>query len=222
MRQRPGWVGCCRGGGERDDAGTGWEAVIAAARPGIEPASTCDSDTKSQRRAGIRSARSAVMFSGLTVNSIRLANRLEKLKSTTSTDGWRGRRASPAARSMPKPSGPAAPRTIQGAAPKPEPSTSGSSWGWPASRACAPALFRPVGCIAVSSIAARASRGRGRRRFRTETASWADLRLERERVDRAPVPRNVNPPGDPQPVLGRGPVQEALDACGPARVPGQA
>jgi len=46
--------------------------------------------------------------------------------------------------------------------------------------------------------------------------------LDLKKVDRPQVPRNVNPPGDPQPILGRDPVQEALDARGTAGVPGQA
>src|SRR3546814_10596255 len=70
----------------------------------------------------MRSARSAVMLGGFTVNSIRpaksAANSPEKLMSTISTEGRPRRLPISSTRSTPKPSGPEAPRTIQGATPK--------------------------------------------------------------------------------------------------------
>src|SRR5215475_13017736 len=90
----------------------------------------------------MRSARSAVMLSGLTVNSMRLENRAankpEKLMSTISTSGRPMRLATSLIMSTPKPSGPEAPRTIHGATPKSEPTTSVLSFGWSAS--CAKAM----------------------------------------------------------------------------------
>src|SRR5881392_3961897 len=105
----------------------------------------------------MRSARSAVMLSGLTVNSMRLenraANRPEKLTSTISTLGRPMRRPTSLIMSTPKPSGPAAPRTIHGATPKSEPTTSGLSLGWSASCAQA-APARPRAATAAISVRA--------------------------------------------------------------------
>ena len=85
----------------------------------------------------MRSARSVVMFSGLTVNSIRLeksaANSPEKFMSTISTLGRPSRFAISLIMSTPKPSGPLAPRTIHGAIPKSDPTTSALPGGWSAS-----------------------------------------------------------------------------------------
>src|SRR6185437_11186512 len=95
----------------------------------------------------MRSARSAVMLRGLTVNSMRLenkaANRPEKLMSTISTPGRPARLATSLIMSTPKPSGPPAPRTIHGATPKSEPTTIVLALGWSASCANAvPAMAR--------------------------------------------------------------------------------
>src|SRR5262249_8731883 len=109
----------------------------------------------------MRSARSAVMLSGLTVNSIRLensaANRPEKLMSTISTPGRPTRLAMSLIMSTPKPSGPDAPRTIHGATPKSEPTMSGLSFGWSASCAEA-ALAKLKAAAAASHVRANISR----------------------------------------------------------------